>query len=111
MSQVIDPTVKKIAPRYVVRKKNDISHVYCITETTSSMAITKIELGSISSDELLVTDIYEMHSSKIILIEPDPENPKILFALDDELKILLIEDKKDGKAHVRGSIDLSILHP
>ena len=41
------------------------------------------------------------------MIEPDPDNSKCLFVLDDDQKLLKIKDKKEGKALLEYTKDLS----
>ena len=74
VSQVFDSNQRTMMPRYAVRRQNDISHVYCIVETTSSMSVVKVSLGDPGSEKLVATNIYEVHSSRIVLIEPDPDH-------------------------------------
>ena len=58
-----------------------------------------------------MTEIYEVNSSKIVLVEPNPEVPKHLFVLDDDLRLFQLKDKNEGKAEVMSVIDLSLKHP
>ena len=40
-----------------------------------------------------MSEIYEVNSSKIVLVEPNPERPDYLFVLDDDLRLLQLHDK------------------
>ena len=49
------------------------------------MEIVKVGLDDDdNSDKLQRVEIFESHSSRIILVEPDPANPLNLFVIDDE---------------------------
>lgn len=111
-SQVFDPNEKLVVPRHAVRRLNDSEHVYCIVESSTDMEVIKISLGSSdasgdSQGKLTLVEVFESHSSKILLVEPDPQDPLNLFLLDDEQKILLLQDNGEGKAVVLQSIDVS----
>lgn len=85
VSRVFDPNLRTIAPRHAVRRYMDISHIYCIVKTTTTMQVVKVALGDENEHEKLVTtNIYETHSSNIVLIEPDTEHMRRLFVLEDD---------------------------
>ena len=71
------------------------------------MSIVRIGLSDAGSEKLTTTTIYESHSSRIILVEPDPDHSKKLFVLEDEQKLVRIEDNDEGKAMIGDSTDLS----
>ena len=59
----------------------------------------RISLGDTSKeDRLQQADIYESSSSTILVIEPDPEDPRYLFVITDEEVVYKLEDKGEGKA-------------
>ena len=108
ITQVFDPSSRKIAPRHAVRRLKDISHIYCIVETTTTMSVVKVALGEHDAEKLDVSNIYEVHSSRIILVEPAPDHYKRLIVLEDDQKLVMIEDSgTESKATVEGSKDFS----
>ena len=108
-SKVFDSNARKIVPRYAVRRKNDTSHVYCIVETihSQSVSVVRVSLDQHDGEKLRVDNIYEVYSTKIVLIEPDPDNSKQLFVLEDDQKLTRIEDKGENKATINASNDLT----
>ena len=96
MSKVFD--IREVAPRYAIRRINDMSHVYCITESQAKMEIAKVSIPKDDAEQLEVTDIFESHSSKIVVIEADPDNPNYLFVINEEMRLIKIHDDGDGKA-------------
>ena len=64
----------------------DKSHVFCIASSSSKEAIVKIALNSDggSNKSIQKFDIYESSSSRILVIEPDPEDYKNLFVILDD---------------------------
>ena len=67
------------------------------------MEIAKIALSSkeVHGEKLLqITNIFESHSSRIVLIEADPENIMCLYVITDEMKLLKLIDDGEGKAVV-----------
>lgn len=103
--------------RFLVRKQQDKSHIYCLTQKGSRDEIVKIGINEESPHEpLQVTSIYESPNSRLLILEHDPENTKYLFVLDEELRIIKIEDaeersgknsEKESKAKVISTVDLS----
>ena len=73
-------------PRLAVRNYMDKSHVFCIASSSSKEAIVKIALNSDeeSNKSIQKFDIYESSSSRILVIEPDPEDYKNLFVILDD---------------------------
>ena len=101
---------RQVEPRHAVRRINDLSHVYCITESQAKMEVVKIELATEEvqmEKSLEITDIFESHSSKIVLVEADPDNCECLFVLDEEMKLFKILDNGEGKGVVMATIDIS----
>ena len=64
----------------------DESQVFCIASSSSKEAIVKIALNSDeeSNKSIQKFDIYESSSSRILVIEPDPEDYKNLFVILDD---------------------------
>ena len=59
----------------------------------------RVSLGDNTKDDRLqMADIFESSSSTILVIEPDPEDPRYLFVITDEEQVYKIEDKGEGKA-------------
>ena len=58
-------------------------------------------------EKLKVVEIYENHSQRILIIEPDPENFNNLFLVTDEERILKISDEGWNKAEVVKTVDVS----
>ena len=73
------------------------------------MEVAKVALASEEEQDqsLEITDIFESHSSRIILIEADPNNPEYLFLIDEEMKLLKIHDDGEGKGVIIASIDMT----
>ena len=69
----------------------------------------KVSLASeeeIAEESFRITDIFD-NSSRIVLIEADPDNPMCLFVLDEDMQLLKIIDNGEGKAVVVGSVDMA----
>ena len=71
----------------------------------TKLAITAEDVET--EDSLEITDIYDSHSARIILIEADPEDSECLFIIDDEVKIHKIVDNGEGKGTVLLTVDMS----
>ena len=97
ITQVFEPGFRKVSLRYPVRRIKDAAHVYCIVESPASMTIVRVGLDPDDPERINIEDIYESHSSRIIIVEPDPDDFQSLFVLDDEQKLHKITDKMQGK--------------
>ena len=71
------------------------------------MSVFRISLDENNPGKVELHSIYEVHSAKIILVEPDPDNTKQLFVLEDDQKLTRIEDVGEGKATIKSSYDLT----
>ena len=58
-------------------------------------------------NSLDITDIFESHQTRIVLIEADPENSECLFIIDEEMKLLKILDNGEGKGVIVATIDMT----
>ena len=68
----------------------------------------RVSLSDNTKDDRLKTeDIFESSSSTILVIEPDPEDPRYLFVITDEEQVYKIEDKNEGKAPIDSIRDMS----
>ena len=96
-------------PRHAVRNYKDNAHVYCIASSSSKEAIVKIALnsGEGSNESIQKVDIFESSSSKILVIEPDPENHKNLFLISDDQQIYKLNTNVEGKATIIDTRDIS----
>lgn len=50
------------------------------------------------SEMIKIVEIFESHNSKLLVIEPDPQNSRHLFVVDEGEQILKIDDDGEGKA-------------
>ena len=96
--------------RLAVRNYMDKSHVYCIASSSSKEAIVKISLNSDSNKQIQKVDIYESSSSKILVVEPDPENHNNLFVILDDQQIIKLNTEQEGKATTVYARDMSDHH-
>ena len=111
---MFDTDEKHVAPRHAVRRIKDTGHIYCITETENSnsevirVSLCTSDVESAENKPQLV-EVFESHSSRVVLVEPDPGNASNLFILDDEQRIFKIQDNGgDGKAVVLQSVDMTL---
>ena len=78
----------------IVRRNKDISHIYCLVQKGTRDEIVKIGIDTDSpSDPLRIMSIFESRSSRLLALEPDPDSNKNLFVLDEEQRIIMLEDK------------------
>ena len=85
--------------RYAVRRINDSAHVYCLVKAQNKEQIVRIEMGEKDGSEMIkIVEIFEIHNSKLLVIEPDPQNARHLFVVDEGEQVLKIDDDGEGKA-------------
>lgn len=59
----------------------------------------RIELGEKDGTEIIkIVDIFESHNSKLLVIEPAPQNSRHLFVVDEGEQVIKIDDDGEGKA-------------
>lgn len=57
-----------------------------------------------------VETVFESSNSKLLVLEPDPENGTQLFVVDEELRVTILQDNRDkegSKVTVIDEIDMS----
>ena len=99
---------KKMMPRYAVRSHKDKTHIYCIASSSAKEAVVKVGLSSGESGEdekIQTVDIFESISSRILAIEPDPEDHRCLFLISDDENIYKVMTNVEGKATIVNVID------
>ena len=80
--------------RFIVRRNFDNSHVYCLVSKGTRDEILKIGIDTGSpSGALRIASIFESRNSRLIVLEPDAETEKRLFVLDEEQRVISLEDK------------------
>ena len=89
-------------PRHAVRSYKDKSHVYCIASSSAKEAVVKVGLstGEGYDEKVQTVDIFESSSSKILVIEPDPEDHHCLFLISDDEQIYKVKTNLEGKATI-----------
>ena len=115
--QVLDNSNRVMKKRLLVRRNKDISHIYCLVAKGTRDEIVKIGIDTASpSDPLRIMTIFASRNSRLLVLEPDPDNRKHLFVLDEEQRIILLEDKassfseateNDSKAELLSTVDMS----
>ena len=100
---------KKMMPRHAVRSYKDKAQIYCIASSSSKEVVVKVLLSSGEGDDetIQTVDIFESISSRILVIEPDPEDHTCLFLICEDEQIYKVMTNVEGKANVVNVIDMS----
>ena len=88
-----------------------MSHLYCIVQQKTKESIFRVGIANEEqTDKQIETfEIFDSLSKRILAIEADPENSDNLFLVDDDEKILTLQDKSDGqKADIKDVFDMSV---
>lgn len=83
--------------RLLVRRRNDMGHVYCLVTKGMRDEVFKIGLMQTTdtndrAGQIHAISIWDSPTSKLVILEPDPENSERLFVLDEEQRITTLED-------------------
>ena len=100
---------KKMRPRHAVHSHKDKTHIYCITSSSAKETVVKVGLssGEGEDEKIQTVDIFESISSRILVIEPDPEDHRCLFLISDDEHIYKVMTNVEGKATIVNVIDMS----
>ena len=101
----------------LVRRNFDHGHVYCLVSKGTRDEIIKIGIDTERpSKPLRTASIFESRNSRLLIMEPDAENSRNLFVIDEEQRVITLLDKavsfsestvNESKAHTLSVEDMS----
>ena len=83
LTRLLDPEVRKMKKRLMVRRLRDTAQLYCLTQKGQRDEIIRIGINA-ESEKLEIESIFDSPNAKLICLEADLEDENYLFLLSDD---------------------------